>query len=245
VAGPRHRDRHAEVTRAIAHELPVCMAMRHRPGHIPRAFDYVSSAHAPGGGATAECCGNAAHRRAGDRQFPEFGHVQLRWQLFWLGACDESVWAAPGTRRRTSPAHPDFFVLCGEEGYRVEKWLAVEIRTAIAWRRLSACQLLANRRCSVAQDLTGFPARQTTRRSAGRGGTPRKIALHATAFRTKSTLCGRTCRTDTFNGSRPVASTSTHSASRACPLPFANRRCSGPRAAANPGSTAMPDPRLG
>src|SRR5215218_8724401 len=80
--------------------------------------------------------------RIGERavvSFPNFGHWALRWQLFWGGRMPmTSVWSRPW--HETPNIHPctirDFFVLCADEGYRVEKWLAVDdAGQRSPWRR--------------------------------------------------------------------------------------------------------------
>jgi methionine biosynthesis protein MetW len=71
--------------------------------------------------------------------FPNFGYWQVRMQLLWSGRMPmTSVWAKPW--HETPNIHPctirDFFVLCAEEGYAVEKWLAVdEAGQRLPWRR--------------------------------------------------------------------------------------------------------------
>lgn len=71
--------------------------------------------------------------------FPNFGHWQLRWRLLTRGRMpDTETWDRPWYE--TPNIHPctilDFLALCEMEGYRVEKWLAVDERGLKApWRR--------------------------------------------------------------------------------------------------------------
>ena len=71
--------------------------------------------------------------------FPNFGHWQLRWRLLTRGRMpDTDTWNRPWYE--TPNIHPctilDFMALCDMEGYRVEKWLAVDERGLKApWRR--------------------------------------------------------------------------------------------------------------
>ncbi len=71
--------------------------------------------------------------------FPNFGHWQMRWRLLTRGQMpDTDTWNRPWYE--TPNIHPctilDFFALCEMEGYRVEKWLAVDERGLKApWRR--------------------------------------------------------------------------------------------------------------
>ena len=71
--------------------------------------------------------------------FPNFGHWQLRWRLLTRGRMpDTDTWNRPWYE--TPNIHPctilDFLALCEIEGYRVEKWLAVDERGLKApWRR--------------------------------------------------------------------------------------------------------------
>ena len=71
--------------------------------------------------------------------FPNFGHWQLRWRLLTRGRMpDTDTWNRPWYE--TPNIHPctilDFMALCEMEGYRVEKWLAVDERGLKApWRR--------------------------------------------------------------------------------------------------------------
>ena len=133
----------AEVTRAVAHGLPVMHgdADTDLTQYPDGAFDYVILSR------TLQAVERPREvlrqmLRIGERaivSFPNFGHWQLRWQLFWLGRMPmTSVWGRPW--HETPNIHPctirDFFVLCGEEGYQVEKWLAVDdAGQRSPWRR--------------------------------------------------------------------------------------------------------------
>jgi methionine biosynthesis protein MetW len=133
----------AEVTRAVAHGLPVMHgdADADLAQYPDGAFDYVILSR------TLQAVEQPREvlrqmLRIGARaivSFPNFGHWQLRWQLFWGGRMPmTSVWSRPW--HETPNIHPctirDFFVLCAEEGYRVEKWLAVDdAGQRSPWRR--------------------------------------------------------------------------------------------------------------
>jgi methionine biosynthesis protein MetW len=71
--------------------------------------------------------------------FPNFGHWQVRWQLLSTGRMPmTATWDRPW--HETPNIHPctirDFFVLCAEEGYAVESWLAADDGGRRApWRR--------------------------------------------------------------------------------------------------------------
>jgi len=71
--------------------------------------------------------------------FPNFGHWQVRWRLLIDGRMpDTATWNRPWYE--TPNIHPctirDFFALCAIEGYRVERWLAVDERGLKApWKR--------------------------------------------------------------------------------------------------------------
>ncbi len=63
--------------------------------------------------------------------FPNFGHWQVRFRLLVTGRMpDTETWDRPWYE--TPNIHPctirDFFALCTQDGYRVEKWLAVDER---------------------------------------------------------------------------------------------------------------------
>ena len=139
----------AEVTRAVVHGLPVMHgdADSDLAQYPDGAFDYVVLSR------TLQAVERprqvlAQMLRIGTRalvSFPNFGHWQVRWQLLWSGRMPmTSVWARPW--HETPNIHPctirDFFVLCAEEGYVVEKWLAVDEAGRRGPRRRSAA--LAN-----------------------------------------------------------------------------------------------------
>ena len=73
--------------------------------------------------------------------FPNFGHWKVRWQLLWSGRMPmTAVWNRPW--HETPNIHPctirDLFSLCAEEGYVVERWLAVdEAGQRAPWRRFA------------------------------------------------------------------------------------------------------------
>ena len=133
----------AEVTRAVAHGLPVMHGdadsdLAHYPDD---AFDYVVLSRSL----------QAVERprevlrqmlRIGARavvSFPNFGHWLVRWQLLRRGrmpmtATWDRMWY------ETPNIHPctihDFFDLCAAEGYAVERWLAAdEAGRRAPWRR--------------------------------------------------------------------------------------------------------------
>ena len=72
--------------------------------------------------------------------FPNFGHWLVRWQLLSTGRMPMTpTWDRPW--HETPNIHPctirDFFTLCEQEGYVVERWLAVDDAGRRApWRRL-------------------------------------------------------------------------------------------------------------
>ncbi len=133
----------AEVTRAVVHGLPVMQgdADNDLAQYPDGAFDYVVLSR------TLQAVERPREvlrqmLRIGRHalvSFPNFGHWQVRWQLLWSGRMPmTSVWARPW--HETPNIHPctirDFFVLCAEEGYTVEKWLAVDEEGQRApWRR--------------------------------------------------------------------------------------------------------------
>jgi methionine biosynthesis protein MetW len=133
----------AEVTRAVAHGLPVMhgdadIDLEHYPD---AAFDYVVLSRAL----------QAVERprevlrqmlRIATRavvSFPNFGHWLVRWQLLSTGRMPmTATWDRPW--HETPNIHPctiwDFFVLCEAEGYVVERWLATDDGGRRApWRR--------------------------------------------------------------------------------------------------------------
>jgi methionine biosynthesis protein MetW len=133
----------AEVTRAVAHGLPVMHGdadtdLAHYPDD---AFDYVILSR------TLQAVGRPREvlrqmLRIGARavvSFPNFGHWLVRWQLLRRGrmpmtATWDRMWY------ETPNIHPctihDFFDLCAAEGYAVERWLAADVAGRRApWRR--------------------------------------------------------------------------------------------------------------
>ena len=136
----------AEVTRAVAHGLPVMHgdADADLAQYPAGAFDYVVLSR------TLQAVERprevlAQMLRIGTHavvSFPNFGHWLVRWQLLWSGRMPmTSVWARPW--HETPNIHPctirDFFALCAEEGYAVEKWLAVDdAGQRSPWRRFSS-----------------------------------------------------------------------------------------------------------
>ena len=135
----------AQVTRAVAHGLPVMHgdADDDLSQYPDGAFDYVVLSR------TLQAVERPAEvlrqmLRIGRRaivSFPNFGHWQVRWQLLWSGRMPmTSVWARPW--HETPNIHPctirDFFALCAEHGYVVERWLAVDdAGRRSPWRRFS------------------------------------------------------------------------------------------------------------
>jgi methionine biosynthesis protein MetW len=135
----------AEVTRAVAHGLPVMHgdADTDLAQYPDGAFDYVILSR------TLQAVERPREvlqqmLRIGERaivSFPNFGYWQLRWQLLWLGRMPmTSVWDRPW--HETPNIHPctirDFFALCDEQGYRVERWLAVDdAGQRSPWRRFA------------------------------------------------------------------------------------------------------------
>lgn len=133
----------AEVTHAVAHGLPVMHGDADTDlAHYPdAAFDYVVLSRT----LQAVEQPRAVLRqmlRIGARavvSFPNFGHWLVRWQLLSTGRMPmTATWDRPW--HETPNIHPctirDFFVLCEEEGYVVETWLAVDDAGQRApWRR--------------------------------------------------------------------------------------------------------------
>ena len=123
----------AEVTRAVAHGLPVMHGdadtdLSHYPDGL---FDYVVLSR------TLQAVERPQEvlrqmLRIGTRalvSFPNFGHWQVRWQLVRSGRMPMTpTWDRPWYE--TPNIHPctirDFFALCAQEGYAVERWLAVD-----------------------------------------------------------------------------------------------------------------------
>lgn len=132
-----------EVTRAVAHGLPVMHGdadndLEHYPDG---AFDYVVLSR------TLQAVERPREvlrqmLRIGARalvSFPNFGHWLVRWQLLRTGRMPMTpTWDRPWYE--TPNIHPctvrDFFELCAQEGYVVERWLAVdEAGRKAPWRR--------------------------------------------------------------------------------------------------------------
>ncbi len=136
----------AEVTRAVAHGLPVMQgdADTDLAQYPDGAFDFVVLSR------TLQAVERPREvlrqmLRIGTHalvSFPNFGHWKVRWQLLWSGRMPmTAVWSRPW--HETPNIHPctirDFFVLCAEEGYTVEEWLAVdEAGQRGAWRRAAS-----------------------------------------------------------------------------------------------------------
>ena len=133
----------AEVTRAVAHGLAVMhgdadVDLQHYPDG---AFDYVVLSR------TLQAVERPREvlrqmLRIGTRavvSFPNFGHWLVRWQLLTRGRMPMTpTWDRAWFE--TPNIHPctihDFFDLCGQEGYRVEQWLAAdEAGRRAPWRR--------------------------------------------------------------------------------------------------------------
>ena len=133
----------AEVTRAVAHGLPVMHGDADNDlAHYPDgAFDYVVLSR------TLQAVERPQEvlrqmLRIGTRalvSFPNFGHWRVRWQLLSTGRMPMTpTWDRPWYE--TPNIHPstiqDFFALCAQEGYAVERWLAVDNEGQQApWRR--------------------------------------------------------------------------------------------------------------
>lgn len=133
----------AAVTRAIAHGLPVMHADADADlAYYPEgAFDYVVLSR------TLQAVARPREvlrqmLRIGTRtvvSFPNFGHWQVRWQLLRTGRMPMTpTWDRPW--HETPNIHPctvrDFFDLCDQDGYTVERWLAADDAGRRApWRR--------------------------------------------------------------------------------------------------------------
>ncbi len=133
----------AEVTRAVAHGLPVMHgdADSDLAQYPDDAFDYVVLSR------TLQAVERPREvlrqmLRIGSRaivSFPNFGHWLVRWQLLRRGrmpmtATWDRMWY------ETPNIHPctirDFFDLCAQEGYGVERWFAAdEAGRRAPWRR--------------------------------------------------------------------------------------------------------------
>ena len=133
----------AAVTHAVAHGLPVMQGdadtdLEHYPDG---AFDYVVLSR------TLQAVERPREvlrqmLRISTRalvSFPNFGHWMVRWQLLAGGRMPMTkTWDRPW--HETPNIHPctikDFFELCAQEGYAVERWLAVdEAGRRSPWRR--------------------------------------------------------------------------------------------------------------
>jgi methionine biosynthesis protein MetW len=133
----------AEVTRAVAHGLPVMHGDADTDlAHYPDgAFDYVVLSR------TLQAVEQPREvlrqmLRIGTRavvSFPNFGHWLVRWHLFAHGRMPMTkTWDRPWYE--TPNIHPctirDFFALCADEGYVIEQWLAAdESSRRSPWRR--------------------------------------------------------------------------------------------------------------
>ena len=133
----------AEVTRAVAHGLPVMHgdADNDLSQYPDNAFDYVVLSR------TLQAVERPREvlrqmLRIGTRalvSFPNFGHWQVRWGLMSTGRMPNTrTWGRPWYE--TPNIHPctvlDFCELCAQEGYVVERWLAIdEVGRKSPWRR--------------------------------------------------------------------------------------------------------------
>lgn len=133
----------AEVTRAVAHGLPVMHgdADLDLAEYPPGAFDYVVLSRTL---QAVERPRDVLRQmlRIGTRaivSFPNFGHWQVRWRLLTTGRMpDTRTWNRPWFE--TPNIHPctvlDFRELCEQEGWEVERWLAIdEAGRKSPWRR--------------------------------------------------------------------------------------------------------------
>ena len=162
----------AEVTRTVARGLPVMHGDADSDlSHYPdRAFDYVVLSR------TLQAVEKPREvlrqmLRISERaivSFPNFGHWQVRWQLLWSGRMPmTSVWARPW--HETPNIHPctirDFFMLCAEEGYAVERWLAIdEAGRKSPWRRFSGLANIFGEQALFILRRVGQPAPDTPQR---------------------------------------------------------------------------------
>ena len=132
-----------EVTRSVAHGLPVLHGDADTDlAHYPdAAFDYVVLSR------TLQAVERPREvlrqmLRIGTRavvSFPNFGHWQLRLQLLLRGRMPMTD-AWDRSWHETPNIHPctvrDFFALCDDEGYAVQRWMAVDDKGDRApWRR--------------------------------------------------------------------------------------------------------------
>jgi methionine biosynthesis protein MetW len=133
----------AEVTRAVAHGLPVMhgdadLDLQHYDNN---AFDYVVLSR------TLQAVERPREvlrqmLRIGAKAivtFPNFGHWRLRAQLLLSGRMPmTATWDRPW--HETPNIHPctiaDFFALCEAEGYVVDRWLATDDKgSRTPWQR--------------------------------------------------------------------------------------------------------------
>ena len=132
-----------EVTRSVARGLAVLQgdADTDLADYPDGAFDYVVLSRTL---QAVERPREVLHQmlRIGRRalvSFPNFGHWQVRWQLLRTGRMPmTAAWDRPWYE--TPNIHPctirDFFALCEQEGYEVERWLAAdEVGRRAPWRR--------------------------------------------------------------------------------------------------------------
>ncbi len=132
-----------EVTRSVAHGLPVLHGDADTDlAHYPDgAFDYVVLSR------TLQAVERPREvlrqmLRIGTRavvSFPNFGHWELRLQLLLRGRMPMTD-AWDRSWHETPNIHPctvrDFFALCDDEGYAVQRWMAVDDKGDRApWRR--------------------------------------------------------------------------------------------------------------
>jgi methionine biosynthesis protein MetW len=133
----------AEVTRAVAHGLPVMHGDADNDlAHYPdAAFDYVVLSR------TLQAVEKPLDvlrqmLRIGRHvviSFANFGHWQVRWSLMRTGRMPmTATWDRPWWE--TASIHPctirDFFDLCAQEGWVVDRWLAIdEAGRRAPWRR--------------------------------------------------------------------------------------------------------------
>jgi methionine biosynthesis protein MetW len=133
----------AEVTRSVAHGLPVMHgdADNDLAQYPDGAFDFVILSRTLQAVERPREVLNQMLRigRHAIVSFPNFGHWHVRWQLLSSGRMPTSrIWAKPWYE--TPNIHPctirDFFLLCADENYIVEHWLAVdEVGRGSPWRR--------------------------------------------------------------------------------------------------------------
>src|ERR1700712_4248682 len=133
----------AEVTRSVSHGLPVMHgdADADLAQYPDGAFDYVVLSR------TLQAVGRPREvlrqmLRIGTRaivSFPNFGHWQLRWELLPRGRTPRTD-AGATDWYETPNIHPctirDFFALCEQEGYTIQRWYALDDKGDRApWQR--------------------------------------------------------------------------------------------------------------